>query len=537
MTAAATSARVRTSGSWISLPDLPPQWSPAAGWLSQPETPTDLGVVILPPVSYAYSSSHRYWRSLAEALARDGITALRVDYPGTGDSAGAAPCLSELAPWRSVLHGAVAELTKLGISRVAVVGGQLGGTFALMDGPQVAPTGIVAIAPVMSGRNFVRGMRMISIKAPDEVGGFAIGGYYFSTGLLDEISALSGTEPAGIPQLILPQDAGIAAFLASAAEDAVVDEQIVTTVADWIRSLAADDSPNHRPGAITAVEEFVGETATAMLYDDVVVHEQFVTVGPDQLVGVLTTPDQVTEIPDDVYVLVNSGSDPHTGPGRAWVELARYLATRDRATLRLDMRSWGESPDGPTVPGRPGDPHTVDDVVRLVDALNDGGRRRVVLGGLCSGAWTSLQAALDVEMAGLVVLNPQLYWEQGDPIEALMADTRARRMPEILQIKADAALGRWDDEDRRGLRPPAGVWLDDLVRLGRRASMVFAGGDDGLEYLEDRLARRLRAVTDSGVIRVVEMVDVDHAMNRSWQRRIVFDTIAAELDLILGAPR
>jgi hypothetical protein len=65
--------------------------------------------------------------------------------------------------------------------------------------------------------------------------------------------------------------------------------------------------------------------------------------------------------------------------------------------------------------------------------------------------------------------------------------------------------------------------------------MLFAEGDDGLEYLQDRLARRLRDVTDSGVIRVVEMMNVDHAMNRSWQRSIVFALIADELGWILGA--
>jgi pimeloyl-ACP methyl ester carboxylesterase len=372
-----------------------------------------------------------------------------------------------------------------------------------------------------------------------------MGGYYFSDGLLDAICALNVAEstsvvnepkPRDTAQLILTQESGAGTFMERAAEEAVVDSQLVTSVVDWIAALEGAPSQVAPVPDVAANATTARQASTAMTLDDgAIVYEQFVTLGPDQLVGVLTSPTPATDIPDEVYMLVNSGSDPHTGPGRAWVELARYLAVRGRSTIRVDLRSWGESPDGPSVPGRPGDAHAVEDVIRVVAALNDGRRRRVVLGGLCAGAWTSMEAARHVDVTGLVMLNPQLYWQPGDPTEPLIEDTRARRMPEIQQIREDARRGRWDEEDRHGLRPPAGAWLDDLVRLGRKTSMLFAEGDDGLEYLQDRLARRIRDVIDSGVIRVVEMKSVDHAMSRSWQRSIVFDAIAAELDWIHGA--
>ena len=50
--------------------------------------------------------------------------------------------------------------------------------------------------------------------------------------------------------------------------------------------------------------------------------EEFVTLGPDRLVGVLTRPIEAANDQGRLLVLLNSGSDPHTGPGRAWVELA-----------------------------------------------------------------------------------------------------------------------------------------------------------------------------------------------------------------------
>jgi hypothetical protein len=59
------------------------------GWLSQPETGTgNSGVIVLPPTGYPYLCAHRALRVLAERLAERGHTVLRIDYDGTGDSAG-----------------------------------------------------------------------------------------------------------------------------------------------------------------------------------------------------------------------------------------------------------------------------------------------------------------------------------------------------------------------------------------------------------------------------------------------------------------
>src|ERR1700759_3706824 len=60
------SAATQTSGLWLSPPKLEPEFSAVAGWLTRPALRSDFGVVILPPAGYAYSSSHRFWRMLAE---------------------------------------------------------------------------------------------------------------------------------------------------------------------------------------------------------------------------------------------------------------------------------------------------------------------------------------------------------------------------------------------------------------------------------------------------------------------------------------
>ena len=529
-----------TSGGWLPVPELAARWSPLAAWLTEPERgrrPDPLGVVVLPPVGYEYSSSHRFWRSLAEALADRDVTTLRVDYPGTGDSAGPVEELQDLTPWRSTLHRAAAELAERGISRLVIVGGELGATFALLDGPGLNPVGIVTIDPVLSGRRYVRGLSTMGIHAPEDIGGVAHGGHYFSTGLLGEIRDLSASPPAGIAHLNI-DDERTFEFMRRPAEEATVDPHLVDEVADWIAALDQGDPPPTAPAGDAEVgAPTVGgplRQVTEMSHEGVTICERILAIGPDELIGVLTTPADTSDIPDDLYLLVNSGSDPHIGPGRAWVEMARELAIRGRATLRLDMRGWGESPDGPNVPGRPGDPHTLGDIARAVLALDGGGRRRIVLGGLCAGAWVTMTTARSDRRRRPGRAEPAARTGRRATRSSPSILARAHRRDEVIWIKEQAALGRWDDEDARGMRPPAGEWLDDLVRLGRSTSMVFAEGDDGLVYLQDRLARRLQEVTETGVIRVIELPEVDHAMHGTWLRARVFDTIASELDKVLG---
>lgn len=508
---------MRTRGVWLPVVAGP---SPLAGWLTEPEDPCGLGVVVLPPVGYAASSSHRLWRRLAEELAARGAVALRVDVAGSGDSAGRLGDVTDLEEWRRALPVAAEVLRARGAARVVVVGCQLGATLALLDAQAVGADGLVTVAPVLSGRAFVRSLRVTGLIPPDEVGGVAFGGHHFSAALLDQLSGLRVAPPDGLPVLAVPDGPAVAAVLERPAEEAVADPALVAEIADWVRAFAPPLAPARTP----PVEEPPGQATIGE------VHERFLRIGPDDLVGVLTTPRPGAPTAPDLFVLLNSGSDPHPGPGRAWVELARDLASRGRRTLRLDLRGWGESPDGPRTPGRPYDEHAADDVIRAVAALGDQGYGPVVLGGLCAGAWVALDVARTVPVAGVVALNPQLYWQPGDPVEALMTTTRARRRDEIAAIKATADSGRWDDEDARGQRPPAGAWLDELVARGRRCALVFAEGDDGLEYLRDRLGRRLRELLPAGVVTITQVPGIDHGMHRTWLRPRMFDVIAAELD-------
>jgi dienelactone hydrolase len=168
----------------------------------------------------------------------------------------------------------------------------------------------------------------------------------------------------------------------------------------------------------------------------------------------------------------------------------------------------------------------VSDTIDLIAGLEDEGHKDIILVGLCASAWVALRAALEVRVAGVVAINPQLYWQPGDPVEATLTETRRRRAQEIADIEAGALAGRWDAEDEAGSRPWAAAWLDGLTATEIPITMFFAEGDDGIEFLTTRHALRLAAARSAGIA-VTELPDIDHPLHRAWTRDAVAEAIAA----------
>ena len=220
-------------------------------------------------------------------------------------------------------------------------------------------------------------------------------------------------------------------------------------------------------------------------------------------------------------VLLNPGSETHVGPGRAWVEYARDLALDGWRTVRVDFLGWGESPDAGRAPGKPYDAACVPDTLAIVRALREFGHERIAIGGLCASAWIALDAARHGDVDGVIAINPQLYWRQGDPVEIDWDLIRARRVAEIRQIERGGRVHLWSALDRLGARARAGRWLDELAAGEARIELVFAERDDGLVYLEQRFGRRLARLRESGRIGVQELSDVDHPMHLTWMRPLI----------------
>jgi pimeloyl-ACP methyl ester carboxylesterase len=513
------------------------------GWFTAADDgPTDSGVVILPPIGYEWWSAHRTIRTVAEQLAQAGHGVVRVDYDGFADSAGSGREVGRVAAWRASVRAAAAELRALGCTRVTILGVRLGALLGLLEAGAVGAAAVVAWEAPPSGRRLARELRMMSEPVPDFGGAIAVSGVIFDAEVLADLADLDPTgllaPPAARIDLIGPrrddlarhleglgvevrsaQPQGADRALGVPAEDAVVPEDVVASL------LAAVGSPTG-----VRLPPWTSAPAASFDWEATPITERVLRVGPDHLVGVLSEPAEGD--PDDLVVWLNSGSEAHVGPGRAWVEYGRALAIRGHRSLRIDFSGWGESPDLGHAPGRPYDAHGVEETAALISALRADGYRRVVVAGLCAGAWIALRAAVNGGPDGVVALNPQLYWQPGDPVEALMKDTRVRRTKEREREERGGRYGLWTLLDRLGHRPWAGRWLDAIAAADVPVLLCFAEGDDGLEYLHNRLRRRLQLVKRESPVEVVEIPEIDHSMHRSWFRPRVVDSVVDFLERI-----
>ena len=455
---------------------------------------------------------------------------------------------------RSVALG-VDELRRIGHDDIVLIGLRLGATLALLDALELRATRVVAWAPVVSGRRYVREIRMLGLAVepsevcPDPDGAITVGGTVLDAATLGDLTALDleklEASPARSVLLIERPDRPPLAKLAGRlgelgcdvetraiegseqcldepTEYATVPEEVVHAITEWV---AADPPPerddaDHEPRERAALA-WEGATITETV-------ETFTARGLVGIVGIAA--DAPADGARATVVWTNPGSETHIGPGRAWVEYSRTLNRLGYRTIRLDCRGWGESPDDDHAPGRPYDAHMADDLRDLAADLEARGWGPVVIFGLCAGAWIALDLARTTPLGGVIASNPQLYWRPGDIVEANIAtETHVRREAERERIKRLDRWQLWSVLDLLGARNPAARCLADIAARKTPTLLLFAPRDDGLEYLEDRLGRRL-ARLPKGPIRVVELESIDHGMHRAWLRHEVLDAIVDFLD-------
>jgi alpha-beta hydrolase superfamily lysophospholipase len=410
-------------------------------------TPQSSAVLLCPPFGWEEMSAHRALRSWADALASAGFPAARFDLPGAGDSGGSPRDPARLEAWTDAVTALAEWLREVtGVGRIAVAGIGLGGLLAcraLARGARIDDLILWAVSA--RGRTLLRELRayagMIAARYPQDIrpeslsdGDFEAIGFLLSAETVQdiekvELSQLPGPSEAGRRVLLLgrdglPVDRRLLALFKDAGAGVSIDEgsdydalvahpqegrcpvRTIERTITWLEEVSGPSTERQaEPGPRSSVDSIT------VRCDERAVRETILRLSGEtgQVFGLSTEPVEADRVPI-CAVWLNGGALHHIGPNRVWVEVARRWAARGVASVRVDLHGIGESSgEDPELLSNPSlyDPARTRETLAILDQLAARGiGERFILGGLCSGAYWALQAALaDARVAGALMIN------------------------------------------------------------------------------------------------------------------------------------
>jgi dienelactone hydrolase len=481
----------------------------------------EVAVIFCDPFGSDRMNLHLAYRALALHLAELGFPVLRLDYPGTCDSAGSPRDPKQVASWlRALGLGADWLKARAGVATLGAFGALLGGTVATVfaaSRPDVRALALWGAYP--SGRAFLREVKAFEAMRAGNRGGarparFAEGdqeaiGFLITAETAEAIRALdalktgapiaeraaifrrnarASVEPlaghlrgAGVEVEVEPEaTVDMAAF---SGEPVPLPRAFVEAFGRWwseaYPARRARPSPGHALARVAHVRAEGGRR----------VREEVLRFGDDGgLFGILTSPVADARVDRPAVLLVNGGGNHRAGINRNHTEWARAWAERGLTVLRMDIRGLGDSPADPRAPwpvlyrGE-----TRADVQAALDLLSGRfGFGRVVAVGLCAGAYQAFHAALgDPRIEGLVMLNPLRFQRPEERATGERGELEYAPLAHYLRAAID--LGAW----RR-------------LALERRDPRVFARFV--ARRLHARAAAGARALAVMGLVRPLESI-------------------------------
>jgi len=518
------------------------------GWFHCPDGARARGgVVLCAPLGRDYLRAHYAVRKTAVRLEELGFCCVRFDYDGTGDSVGESADPDRVSAWLSSISEAVQLLRNAGLGWVAVAGMRsgalLGSVASERDGSIDA---LVLIDPTLSGRSFVSEQRALAamalgVQAGRDDGSVETPGVVFSEQTVEELKLLriggEGKLPAKKVLVLTRRGTTVDSNLAqrlkgnevewgeATGQEGLVDEDApfqklpiedIERVGSWLSSAAPAEAVSVKvPKKAEAVAVADGPEGRSVI-------ERPISLGPHGLFGI------VTEVPGRVsgpaILFLNVATEPHIGPARLWVELARQWAALGLRSVRVDMSGLGESPV------RPGEPEFVirlpsafDDVREIAAAVNPENPRDVVLVGLCSSAYQALDSAFDLRPRGVIALNPVLTFQ---PPEMLTSgEIHARRhvaLPRtsvVQQFHGEGPLSAirkrfpklaWRIRTLMAMGKRPSVWLKELT--GSDVYVMLLCGDREARPFQGTSAGVLAKLSASGRFRFEYIPGLDHGL-------------------------
>ncbi|EAR11162.1 alpha/beta hydrolase [Reinekea blandensis] len=387
-------------------------------WYLESEESARALVVLIPPLGHEAFHSHRFYRLLADECQRNGFDVIRFDLPGHGDSTGDLADPACHVSWLSDIQQLIQHYRQ---DRPLIVGGlRFGANLASM----IQADHYLLIEPVLSPKRYVREISVSARIGASDSGdsiGVESGGYTYTQALLDWIKSSDTQFASGqasgqiilsqpdrlksafgnLPSLEVDSATGLDGLLAEPQYSDIPDGlfgQVLGPLLDWPAHMA----PVNLPAPDRAIEE---TEWTESCYQDSI--GQF---------GILCEPSECQH--NNVLVFLNSGSGPHTGPNRLYVELCRTLATHGIRTLRVDIKNLGDSANIETEQENHCYPHRATEYCNalLTDLSEHEWAQHISLAGICSGAHHAFHSGVagHPKLSQLILINPlTFYWHEG----------------------------------------------------------------------------------------------------------------------------
>jgi alpha-beta hydrolase superfamily lysophospholipase len=576
------------------------------GWYHRPppDKTANFGVVVCKPFGYEAICAHRSVRAFSEAAARLGAPTLRFDYAGTGDSSEIDPQADQFEIWIQDVIAAVGELRRLGgVHRVYLLGFRLGALLATLAAARcsAAVAGLVLVAPILSGRRYVRELRTMRLAASigsestgdaatADAGFMEVSGFVFSAATMAafanvslklqgmpssaDLLVIDGTSMpvarawseelrgAGVraTYLALP---GLVEMLMTAPHFASIPTEMIGAMHNWFTQLA--DGSAAKDGQDQGIDPQIHRLTDMDLppagsQGTLITERPLFLTSETLLFGIVTEPAQGATRHRAV-ILINAGADYHIGPSAMYVALARRWARSGCVVLRMDLGGIGDSG---TRPGRPDNevfpPEALDDIRAAVEWLRSRyGVRDITLGGLCSGAYHTLQAAVAaIPVNRAVMVNPEtFFWREGMSIydrqtaelvrqpsayrsKMLSAAVWKRLLSGRINVRyvfgtyagrIALALGAKFRNVARGLRivlpNDLGLQLEETAARGVRLIFVFSRGEPGIDLLQLQGGTSLKRLADRCRIHIID--NADHVFSKMESRMALERILSDEL--------
>jgi pimeloyl-ACP methyl ester carboxylesterase len=419
---------------------------------------------------------------LAVSIAGEGFAVLRYDHYGTCDSSGDFDDDTFFVEWTDQIRRSVEFLRSIGAPSVSALGMRLGATILghaakLHD---LELSSVVLWDPCESGRSYLRERAtfeaVVQEDGPDANHASVRSEFVYREETKEKMRSLTLLEvdPEKLAErlLIITRDDRVTPVKLTRQFDAVTVQWESTSEQNALMEveLPAAQLPDRAIRRIRdwVVESKVSETPLLETTDEdmailgdgpgpMKVRERAISIASPGIFAIVSEP--VGDARGPWIVMVNGANEDHVGPSRLWVDLSRRWSSFGLRCVRFDSVGRGESPglraDSPTTDFKDPSWTEIHDVLRNVSPEDTSNG---ILIGLCSGAHLALQAARQLHVRGVYIINPQVgpAFIRNQGIQRPATEERISAFAQLQKfVKARPWMGRFVRQMCRAFLPSA----------------------------------------------------------------------------------